>query len=155
MAITPVTPAAFKTAKPQFAAVADPTVQAYLDMAGLWVDESWPERIYPQAVISATCHLMTLDGLGTDAESQGQVSGAAQYQSIKSGELTLTRYQKAAGEASYSDWLGQTKCGEFFLQLLRMAKGGPRIAMGGVGNCYSGYAKDWPRFFAYRDGPLE
>lgn len=150
-----VTPAEFKAAKPQFAAVADPTVQVYLDLAGLWVDESWPERLYQPAVIGAACHLMTLDGLGNDPESQGQASGSAQYQSIKSGELTLTRYQKAAGDMSYTDWLGQTKCGAFFLQLLNMAKAGPRVAMGGVGFCHSGFAKDWPRYFGYRDGPLE
>ncbi|WMT90150.1 DUF4054 domain-containing protein [Pelagibacterium sp. H642] len=141
----PVTPAEFKAAKPQFASVPDETVQMYLDMAGLWVDKSWPERLYRPGVIAATCHLMTLEGLGSDAESQGQASGAAQYQSIKSGELTLTRYQKAAGDMSFADWLGQTKCGEFFLQLLSMAKAGPRVAMGGVrGGCPSPYAKDWP-----------
>lgn len=150
-----VTPAEFKAAKPQFAAVPDETVQVYLDMAGLWVDSSWPERLYQPAVIAAACHLMTLDGLGTDTESQGQASGAAQYQSIKSGELTLTRFQRSAGGMSYSDWLGQTKCGAFFMQLLRMAKAGPRVAMGGIGYCQSGYAKDvWPPFFGYRDGPL-
>lgn len=150
-----VTPAEFKTAKPQFSGVSDETVQVYLGLAALWVDESWPEKLYRPAVIAATCHLMTLDGLGTDAQSQSFSSGEAAYQSIRSGEVTLTRYQKAAGEQSYSDWLGQTACGAFFLQLLRMAMAGPRIAMGGIGGCHSGYAKDWPVSFAYRDGPLE
>lgn len=154
MAYTPVTPEQFKAAKPQFAAVPDETIQVYLDMAGLWVDDSWPERLYQPAVIASACHLMTLEGLGTDEQSQSFASGEAAYQSIKSGEVTLTRYQKAAGAMSYSDWLGQTTCGAFFMQLLRMAKAGPRVAMGGVGGCHSGYAKDWPLSFAYRDGPL-
>lgn len=144
MAYAPVTPEQFKAAKPQFAAVPDETIQAYLDLAGLWVDDSWPERLYQPAMIAIACHLMTLDGLGSDAESQGQASGAAQYQSIKSGELTLTRYQKTAGDMSYSEWLSQTKCGAFFAQLLRMAKAGPRVAMGAVNAGASGYAKDWP-----------
>lgn len=156
MSYEAVTPTQFKAAKPQFVVVADETVQTYLDMAELWVDDGWPEKFYRQAIIAATCHLMTLDGLGTDAESQSQATGAAQYQSVKSGELTLTRYQQAAGSMSYADWLAQTKCGAFFLQLLNMAKAGPRIAMGGVRGCASGYAKDWPLGTGgYRDGPLE
>jgi len=60
-----VTPASFKTAKPQFAAVPDATVQAYLDMAAQIAFD--PEN--DLAVISLTCHLMTRDGLGTDAQS--------------------------------------------------------------------------------------
>lgn len=150
---TPVTPSQFKTAKPQFSTVLDATVQTYLDLASLWVDSSWPEKIYQPAAIAATCHLMTLDGLGTDAESQGQASGSAQFQTIKSGELTLTRYQKSSGGMSYIDWLSRTACGQFFYQLLRMAKGGPRVAMGGVGCGISPYAKDaplpcgWPAMF--------
>lgn len=144
MAITPVTPAQFKTAKPQFTAVPNETVQAYLTMAELWVDESWGEKLYPQAVIAITCHLMTIDGLGTDAQSQSYASGTAAFQSIKSGELTLTRYQASASGMEYADWLRQTSCGAFFWQLLRMAKAGPRIAMGGIAGGQSGYAKDVP-----------
>lgn len=144
MAYEALTPSRFKQLKPQFTAVDDAVVQSYIDLATMWVDQSWPENAYEPAWAAITCHLMTLDGLGTDAESKGQASGAAAYQSIKSGELTLTRYQKSAGEMSYLDWLGQTKCGAFFAQLLRMAKGGPRVAMGGVSGCHSAYAKDWP-----------
>lgn len=154
MAYDTLTPARFKALKSQFAAVDDEVVQSYIDLASMWVDQSWPEKAFEPAWAAMTCHLMTLDGLGSDAESKGQASGAAAYQSIKSGELTLTRYQKTAGSMTYVDWLGQTKCGAFFLQLLNMAKAGPRVAMGGVGSCVSPYAKDWPRFFSYRDGPL-
>jgi len=155
MACSPITPARFKQLKPQFAAIDDAIIQSYIDLGGLWVDGSWPDRICEAAQAAIVCHLATLDGLGTDAESQGQASGAAQYQSVKSGELTLTRYQKAAGDMSYIDWLGQTKCGAFFAQLLRMAKAGPRVAMGGIGGCHSGSAKDWPLGTGgYRDAPL-
>lgn len=144
MAYAPITPEDFKAAKPQFTNVPDETVQVYLDLAGLWVDESWPDRLYQPAVIAITCHLATLDGLGTDAQSKLFKSGRSDFQSIKSGEVTLTRFQKSAADMTYLDWLGQTQCGAFFVQLLRMAKGGPRIAMGGVGHSQSGYAKDVP-----------
>lgn len=151
MAYEALTPARFKELKPQFVGVSDPIVQSYIDLASMWVDESWPEKAYEQAWAAMTCHLMTLDGQGTDAQSQQFKAGLANFQSFKSGEMTLTRYQKAAGGMSYADWLEQTVCGAFFSQLLRMAKGGPRIAFGGIGCGVSPYAKDapqaWPTFF--------
>lgn len=139
-----VTPEQFKIAKPQFAAVPDATVQMYLDMAARYVFD--PEN--DDAIISFTCHLMTLDGLGTDAASTSWRTGAASYQSIKSGQLTLTRYQRAAGEGTtWSSWLGQTQCGQFYALLLKMERGGPRVVSGGVGRCVTAYSKDmwgWP-----------
>lgn len=135
-----VTPAEFKIAKPQFADVPDPTVQAYLDMAAAIVFD--PEQ--DLAVIALTCHLLTLDGLGTDAASQSFASGEAGFQTIRSGQLTLTRFQKAAGNSSYADWLSQTACGQFYALLLRANRSGPRVALGGSGVGTSYYAKDWP-----------
>lgn len=140
----PVTPSQFKTAKPQFAEVDDATVQAFLDLAKLWVDGSWPDELYSPATIAATCHLMTIEGLGSDAQSKGFSTGLASFQSYRSGELSFTRYARNAADMSFSDWLGQTSCGVFFLQLLRMAKAGPRVAMGGIMHGQSGYAKDVP-----------
>lgn len=146
-----MTPTEFKTRKPQFAAVPDVTVQMYLDMAGRYAFDPTND----DAVAALTCHFMTLDGLGTDAASKSWATGAASYQSIKSGQLTLTRYQKAAGEGTtWTSWLGQTQCGQFYALLLKMARGGPRVVTGGVYAYGSGYAKDvwgWP----YIDEPLE
>ena len=135
-----VTVAQFKTAKQQFAAVPDVRVQAYLDMTAAIVFD--PEN--DLAVTALTCHLMTLDGLGTDAQSQSWSDGSAGFQTIRSGQLTLTRFQKAAGGGSYVDWLGQTACGGFYALLLRANGGGPRVARGGSGVGRSYYAKDWP-----------
>lgn len=136
-----VTVAQFKTAKPQFAAVPDATVQAYLDMTAAIVFD--PEN--DLAVTALTCHLMTLDGMGTDAQSQSWSDGSAGFQTIRSGQLTLTRFQKAAGGSSYVDWLGQTGCGQFYALLLRANGGGPRVARGGGGHARTAYAKDgWP-----------
>jgi hypothetical protein len=136
-----MTPAQFKVLKPQFASVPDVRVQSYLDMAARIVFDPDDQ----DALAALTCHLMTLDGLGTDASSKSFATGAASYQSIKSGQLTLTRYQKAAGGSSYADWLGQTPCGQFYALLLKMARGGPRIARGGPSRCITAYAKDgWP-----------
>lgn len=144
MAYTPVTPAQFKQFKPQFEGVDDAVVQMYLTMAGfVGADESWPEDIYPYAIMSMACHLMTLDGLGSDAESKAEANGTAQYQTVKSADLTLTRYAREAGGSSYQQWLNQTKCGQFYYTLLEGAKSGPRVVTVS-GYCPSGYAKDWP-----------
>lgn len=145
MPYAPVTPAAFKQAKPQFAAVPDQTVQMYLEMAGRLVDETWAEGDYQPAIIAMACHLMTLEGLGTDVESRDVKSGRAQYQSIKSGELTLTRFRSTAGEgASYLDWLNSTACGRYFVFLLRLNRGGPRVISIALPVGASPYAKDHP-----------
>lgn len=140
-----VTPAQFKAAKPQFASVDDSVVQMYLDLGGLFVDDSWPDSAEDPALIAITCHLMTLDGLGSDAESQGYASGAADYQSVKSGELTLTRSRASIDSSKdFFGWLAQTRCGQFYAQLLQMCKAGPRVATVSCGFMPSGYAKDWP-----------
>lgn len=155
MAIEKVIVDQFKTAKPQFANVPDDTIQTYLDLAELWVDGSWPEKLYKPAMIAAACHLMTLDGLGTDAYSQSQKDGTALFSTIRSGQLSLTRYRQSSGDNSdYQSWLSQTPCGQFFLQLLRRVKAGPRVVtVSGMG-CASPYAKDqhcgsygWPGVF--------
>jgi hypothetical protein len=137
-----MTPAQFKALKPQFVSVPDVRVQSYLNMAARIVFDPDDQ----DAMASLTCHFMTLDGLGTDATSKSFATGAASYQSIKSGQLTLTRFQKAAGEGtSYQSWLGQTPCGQFYALLLKMARGGPRVARGGPSRCITAYAKDgWP-----------
>lgn len=140
-----VTAASFKTAKPQFADVDNTTVDAYLALAGLVVDDSWVASSRDPATIAYTCHLMTLDGLGTDQVSQSFASGVGQYQTIRSGEITLTRFRSSVPAGTdYQTWLGSTPCGQYYAMLLRMNKAGPRVAMG-LGGCLpSGYAKDWP-----------
>lgn len=144
MPYDPVTPAEFKAAKAQFAAVSDADVQSYLDLAGLWVDEAWPENVYQPAIIAVTCHLMTLDGMGSDGPSQSFASGEGEYQSIKSGTITLTRFRSAAESAGQStaDWFAQTACGRQFMVFARMFMGGPRVAVGCDSGGISGYAKD-------------
>lgn len=135
-----MTPAQFKARKPQFKDVLDPTVQMYLDLAGRMAFDPTDD-----VVAAWACHVMTLDGLGSDAASQAQKSGTAGYQTIKSGQLTLTRFQEQSNGSTYGNWLQQTPCGQFYYLLLRANRGGPRVALGGGGPCRTAYAKDgWP-----------
>lgn len=153
MANDKVTPEEFKAAKAQFAAVENAIVQGYLDMAEIWVTTDWPEKLYDTAVISATCHLMTLDGLGTSPEAKSFSSGQSDMQSIKSGSLTLTRFARTASNdaMTFKSWLGQTSCGRMFYQLvLRRTVAVPRVAMGGIQSGIPSYAaKDWPPQFGW------
>lgn len=136
-----MTPAQFKVRKPQFASVPDVTVQMYLDLAGRMAFDPTDDDV----VAAWACHIMTLDGLGSDAASQAQKSGTAGYQTIKSGQLTLTKFQERSNGSTYGDWLNQTPCGQFYYLLFRAARGGPRVALGGGGPCRTAYAKDgWP-----------
>lgn len=143
----PVTAASFKIAKPQFAAVADGTVAAYLAMtAAIAVDATWPDSVRDTACIAYTCHLMTRDGLGTDPQSKRFANSTAEYKTIKSGELTLTRSDAPPTErGEYAAWLASTNCGAFFLQLARLAKGGLQtVSISTPANGASAYAKDFP-----------
>lgn len=151
MAYAAVTPALFKEVKPQFSASTDQAVQLYLNAAGRVVDESWDEEDYPLAIIAYACHLMTIDGLGTDAGSKAFKSGREDMQTIKSADITLVRFAKAAGSTPYTDWLNSTQCGKQFAFMLRLSKAGPRVAMAASFPAVSGYAKDaplgWPGVF--------
>jgi len=136
-----LTPSEFKALKPQFANVPDATVEGYLSMSARLVFD--PDDA--DAMAALTCHLMTLDGLGTDAQSESFAEGTASFQTIRSGDLTLTRFQSQSSGSSYVDWLRQTPCGSFYALLLKMTRGGPRVATGGGGRCRTAYAKDgWP-----------
>lgn len=138
-----VTLAQFRLAKPQFTAVADDLTQLYLDMAGRMVDTTWTVEDYPNAVIAFACHLMTLDGLGTDAASLSFASGRGDVQTIRSGEVTISRFARDAGETPYAAWMNSTPCGKFYMFLARLNRGGPRVVTASCGSP-SPYAKDWP-----------
>jgi hypothetical protein len=151
MSYPALTPAAFKLLKPQFAEVDDAVVQQYIDMGGRMVDTSWTQLDYTNAWAAFTCHLMTLEGLGTDAQSQAFASGASEFQTIKSGELTLTRFKAAGGDGGgLWSWMGSTPCGRYYVMLLRMNRAGPvGISVAG-GGCTSPYAKDLPILRGWR-----
>lgn len=142
-----LTPAQFKEMKPAFAGLSDAVVQMYLDAAQEVVDESWGEASARLGLAAYACHLMTLDGLGTSAEAKGFLKGTAGYQTIKSADVTLTRFARETTKSEYSEWLGQTQCGAAYQQMVRRLRGGMRVLAVGCDMGVSPYAKDWPRIF--------
>lgn len=149
LSCSPITPVQFKTAKPQFSAVGDALVQTYIDLAQVWATADWPDSLCLPVQVSLVCHLMTLDGLGSDSRSRNFGRGTNEYQSVRTGSVTLTRFRSSAERAGLStgDWFSQTPCGQQFMVFVRMFMSGARW----VGTPYSAgvtpYAKD-----AYRDG---
>lgn len=144
-----ITPAQFKVAKPQFVGVFDGTVQSYIDLAQIWASGVWPDNMVSPVQISIVCHLMTLDGLGTDQDSRNNASGRGEFQTIKTGNVTLTRFRSTAEGAGQSTaaWFSQTPCGRQFMVFVRMISSGARWVGTPTGEPISGYAKD-----TYLDG---
>lgn len=149
MACEQITAARFKVLKPQFAAVSDSVVAEYIALAQVWASGDWAEPVCEQVQAAVVCHVMTLDGLGSDSQSKMFAKGSGEYQTIRTGNVTLTRFRSAAERAGLttSDWFSQTPCGRMFLVLSRTLNSGPRVAVGSSGDCVSAYAKD-----LYRDG---
>src|SRR5690606_4744978 len=135
MSYEKITVEQFKSAKPQFANVDDGVVQSYIDLAVIFTGACWPtEESFRASSIMMTCHLMTIDGLGTDPASQFFAKGISEFQSIKSGEITLARYQKMGTAGSYIDWLSSPPCGQAYYQLASMIFRGPLVAVGSIGH---------------------
>ena len=146
---TPITPHQFRAAKPQFSSVPDTVVQGYIDLAQVWASGDWPHSVSGQMQIAVVCHLMTLDGLGSDQRSKNFATARSEFQTVRSGNVTLTRFRSTAERAGLStgDWFSQTPCGQQFMVLVRMFMSGARWVGTPAGSGVSGYTKD-----AYRDG---
>lgn len=138
------TAANLKSRFPAFAAVADSVVSQTITEAKRFVDETWNEDDYQIAIMLGAAHIMTLDGLGTGAQSQVYAQGMAGYQSIRSGALSLSRGSSSSSSGSASNW-SATTYGQRFLAYLKMNRGGPLVT-GGECAGVSPYAKDtfWP-----------
>lgn len=142
-----LTPERFRTLKPEFQSLPDTEIQPRIDLASRFVDETWLENDYEPAWAAMTCHLLTLDGLGTSTEAEIAASGGSKLTSLKSGTLSLTFASGQSSGDDFKDWLNESTCGRFYLTLLRLNKGGPRLLTGGMVGPSSGYAKDWPYKF--------
>lgn len=133
-----------KTRFPEFSTVDDAVVTARIEEATRMVDESWTEGDYATAIMLYACHLMALEGLGTGPDSQANTGQMANFQTIRSGQLTLTRGTKSYGGGDTGDWYASTRYGSRFWRLLKQNQGGPGVAAADAGVYPSGYAKDWP-----------
>ena len=128
---TDATAAELKAAFPRFAAVSDATVDFYLERARRQVDTNWTEGDYAYAQMLYACHTMTLAGLGTGAESESAANGTGEFKTIRSGSLTLERFDRD-GNGDAQGELGSTSYGRQFANLRRQNRGGARITPSGT-----------------------
>lgn len=143
MAYIVPTAAELKARYPAFAGVSDDIVNSALTEAQRMVDETWTEGDYATAIMLYACHIMALDGHGTSPDAQANTGQAANFQTIRSGQLTLTRGQKSGGGSDTENWYKSTRFGSRFWMLLQQNKGGGRVAASGVSPYHPG-AFDWP-----------
>jgi hypothetical protein len=130
MAYIVPTAADLKAAFPAFIAVPDDTVTFWIGRAGRIVDTSWTEGDYNFAQMLLAAHYMVEQGLGTGAEAQAAAAGASGFKVMRSGALSLERFDAAPGAsgAGYSS----TAYGRQFYELLMRNRGGPIVQATGV-----------------------
>lgn len=148
MAFLAPTPADLKARFPRFDAATDPQAQGALDEAARMTDDGWPEADHFLGMMLYAAHVLTLDGVGAGTEAQLNAEGVGDFQSIKLGSLSLSRFSKA--EASKGsvvlDDLMKTTFGQRFYALAARFGGGPVTT--GDASALSGaspYARDIPR----------
>lgn len=97
MPYTDPTPASIKTLFPAFAPVPDDTITAWIGVAKTMVDNTWLETDYTYGVSLYAAYLMTGKGLGTGAEAEIAAGGMSGFNSIRSGQLSLSRGSTSQG----------------------------------------------------------
>lgn len=121
---TDPTPAQFIDRFPRFAAVSPTAIASALKEAEGMVDTSWTEADFAGGRMLWAAHVLTLDGLGGGAEAEAAAAGAGGFKVMKSGALTLERFEGAAGSGAAA-----TGYGKRWLEMARRNKGGPVIAI--------------------------
>lgn len=104
---------------PAFAAVPEATITGAIAEAQNRVDQTWLPQDFGIALMLLAAHTMTLDGLGTGAESAAAAAGALGFQSMRSGSLSLDRRSSPTSRPDTS-LLNETTYGRRFLALLRV-----------------------------------
>lgn len=126
---------------PEFAGV--PNIAFYIQLASGFVDEGWVEKDYAMAIALLAAHEMATKGLGTSVDARDANS---EYRTVRSGQLTLTRYASGERGGDTGSAMSATSYGRRYLGLLALNFSGP-VVISGNGAPVSGYAKDWPPFY--------
>ncbi|MFC3711271.1 DUF4054 domain-containing protein [Sphingoaurantiacus capsulatus] len=122
------TPSELTAAFPAFAGVATGQIQFWIDRAERVVDASWTADDFAFATMLHAAHEMVLNGLGSGAEAEAAAGGASAFRTLKSGALSIERFEGGAA-GGYA----ATQYGRQFLPLLARNRGGPRVT-GGAGD---------------------
>lgn len=124
MAYTPASASDLKAAFPAFAAVAEDTIDFWLERARRIVDESWTEGDYSYGQMLLACHYMTLNGLGTGTDAQVNAEGLGDFKAVRSGQFS---FQRADSSNAANGEIASTSYGRQWASLARSNRGGVRI----------------------------
>lgn len=126
----PVSVDAVKAVCPEFNAVANSVVQAYIDMADSEISEDdWGSRA-SRAEIVLTAHLMTVAGvLNSSSQTGGNVTGPVSSVSVGDVSVTYAATSSLAIQIQNLDAsLASTKYGQEYARLVKLAAQGMSLA---------------------------
>ena len=131
MAYTIPTPAYIQALWPSFFAdVADATIQAWIDIAATSHDTTWLETDYTYGIALLTAHWMIENGIGAGAQAEANAGGMSAYQTIKSGQLSLTRGATSQDNSGVPEQWGSTTFGTQWYWLARKNRPVAAVALG-------------------------
>lgn len=94
------------------------------------------------AALLAIAHLLTKAGIGTGTEAQMAAEGASGFKSIRSGSLSLERFDNSVDKAG-GDW-GTTSYGTELWPMIRACVAGPLVSSTGYVPCALGpFGRYW------------
>lgn len=128
---------------PQFADVADATINAYIADAAALIDQTWSEATYTQGIALLACHRMVMAGIGAGAQAQANAEGMQGFSTIRSGQLTLQRAATSQDADGVPSPWNSTRFGIEYYWLAKREFPGGVVAVGSAAYP-SPYAKDWP-----------
>ena len=125
MAFVAPTAADIKARFPEFAAVADATIDSVLAETG-FIDARWIEDDRRPAIMYYVAHQLVMSGQGSSANAKLQAVG--DFSRIKSGDLEVSRSGGSSGSSSSGGGtFSQTNYGKQYLELRSLSF--PSVAM--------------------------
>jgi uncharacterized protein YfiM (DUF2279 family) len=123
MAYTAPTAADLKLRFPAFSAVADETVEYWLEDARLIVTDSWIEADRAPAEMALAAHNMEENGLSSAGGAVANLAGMG-VESFKSASFSVNF---KAGAGASGGGYASSRYGKAFLAFLRRNRGGPLL----------------------------
>ena len=116
-----------KAAFTAFTGVSDVAVQFALDEASCVVDDCWgTQKDFTLAYLLYTAHALTLNGHGGGVEAKLAAQGLTGFDTIRSGELSVTR-KSGVNSPDSEGSLDSTLYGRRFIEIRDRLFAGPRF----------------------------
>ncbi|MBI1682382.1 DUF4054 domain-containing protein [Caulobacter hibisci] len=125
------------------AVVSDAMVTQALARAARQVDTSWTEGDFAEGQLLYAAAWLTKEGFWPGAEGEAAAAGASGFKVMKSGQLSLERFDNGASSGGQTDPVLATGYGQEFATLRFQNVGGPRVTGAGT----VPYSGGWPWAF--------